>query len=115
MTPTPSLDRTRRVVRRVVRRAAPLQLASGCLRSLAALPLALALAGCDRPDAVEHEPDPVDSAAGDAAASTKYVFDPGAMRTLRGDVLVVQPFQRMQGTRYGVRLRVDVAGERVYV
>lgn len=93
---------------RVARRAAPRRL-------LGALPLALALWGCDRPDAVQHQPDAIDSAVGEASASTEYVFDPATVRTLQGQVLAVQPFQRMQGTRYGVRLRIDVAGERVYV
>lgn len=109
---TTSMDRSNRTVRRA---APPRTTAARRGRWAAALPLALALWGCDRPDAVEHEPDAIDSADGEAAAATKYVFDPATVRTLQGSVLAVQPFQRMQGTRYGVRLRFDVAGERLYV
>ena len=107
---TTSMDRSNRTVRRAW---------SPCAtrvrqRRFVAVPLALLLWGCDRPDTVEHEPDAIDSVAGEAAASTEYVFDAAAVRTLRGQVLAVQPFQRMRGTRYGVRLRIDVEGERVY-
>ena len=107
---TTSMDRSNRTVRRAW---------SPCATRVrqcrfVAVPLALLLWGCDRPDTVEHEPDAIDSVAGEAAASTEYVFDAAAVRTLRGQVLAVQPFQRMRGTRYGVRLRIDVEGERVY-
>lgn len=109
---TTSMDRSNRTVRR----AAPACTAiARRARWMAVLPLALALWGCDRTNAVEHAPDAIDSVDGEAAAPTTYLFDPAAMRTLEGYVLVVQPFQRMQGTRYGVRLRFDVEGERAYV
>lgn len=109
---TTIMDRPNRPVRRAEPPRPPGARAS---HWLAVLPLALALWGCDRPDAVEHEPDAIDAADGEAAAATKHVFDPATVRTLQGNVLAVQPFQRMQGTRYGVRLRIDVAGERAYV
>jgi hypothetical protein len=79
------------------------------------LGLVVASWACARPDAVEHEPDALEVQGGEAAAPTRYAFDPATVRTLNGTVLVVQPFQRMQGTRYGVRVRFDVDGERAYV
>lgn len=103
---TPSPDRNRRIARRA---------AGTRSRIMVALPLALALWGCNQPDRVEHEPDVTAYADGEAPAATTYEFDPATVRTLQGTVLVVQPFQRMRGTRYGVRVKLDVAREHVYV
>jgi hypothetical protein len=84
-------------------------------RLAAALPLALAILGCTQPDTVEHEPDVAADDGGQAPLSTRYEFDPATIETLDGTVLAVQPFQRMRGTRYGVRARLDADGERFYV
>jgi len=84
-------------------------------RFLGVLPIALVLWGCKEPNSIEHEPDPYEVEDGEAAAATTYEFDPSTLRTVYGYVLAVQPFQRMQGSRYGVRLRLDVDRERVYV
>jgi hypothetical protein len=108
---TPSLDRTCRVTRR----AEPHRFLGTLLRILGALPLVLVPWGCDQPSSVEHQPDPMEVGDGEAAAPVTYVFDPASVRTVHGHVLAVQPFQRMQGTRYGVRLRLEVDRERVYV
>jgi hypothetical protein len=101
---------------RVVRRAESRRPIGPRLRTLMiALPLALASWGCNRAESVEHEPDATDFADGEAAAPITYAFDPNEVRTVQGTVLAVQPFQRMQGSRYGVRLRIDVDGERAHV
>jgi hypothetical protein len=84
-------------------------------RLLAVLPFALVLWGCDAPDSVEHQPEAFEDEDGEEAESITYDFDPSTLRTVHGYVLAVQPFQRMRGTRYGVRLRLDVDRERVYV
>jgi hypothetical protein len=79
------------------------------------LPLALVLWGCEGRDSVEHRPDAFELEDGEAAATIEYTFDPSTVRAVHGYVVAVQPFQRMQGTRYGVRVRLDVDHERVYV
>lgn len=107
---TSSLDRANRTVRRAGR----VRRVGACLRVLLAM-LPLAAGACDRPDAIEHELDGAEPRAGEAAGPTRHVFDPATVQTLAGTVLAVQPFQRMQGTRYGVRARLDVEGEVVYV
>jgi hypothetical protein len=109
---TPSRDRHFRDIRHFT----PLPTKAARLgRWLGVLSFAVAAWACNRPDTVEHEPDALEVEAGEAAAPARYVFDPATLRTLHGTVLSVQPFQRMQGTRYGVRVRIDVDGERAYV
>lgn len=107
---TSSLDRTNRIVRRAGRE----RRVGAHLRVLLLGVLPLGLGACDQPDAVEHELDGAADRAGEAAGPTRHVFDPATMQALAGTVLAVQPFQRMQGTRYGVRARLDVDGEVVY-
>lgn len=110
---TPSRDRHHRAVRR----ATPTPTSSGRVaRWTSVLCLALAAWACNRPDAIEHTADVGEAVQQDGAAtSTRHVFDPATVRTLHGTVIAVQPFQRMQGTRYGVRVRLDVDGERAHV
>jgi hypothetical protein len=71
------------------------------------------LLACNKPDVVEHTGEVTEDE--DEAELTKLAFDPDTVETMKGTVVAVDPFQTMKGTRYGLRARVEVDGETLYV
>lgn len=77
------------------------------------LVIAVVLGGCKEPDVVEHRTESTELEE-DEAELTKLAFDPATVETVHGTVVAVEPFQRMGGTRYGLRLRLAAEGDEIF-
>lgn len=88
------------------------------LASRLALPLVVmgvvTLGGCNEPDVIQHQPNRAELDDEDTEP-TKLAFEPGTVETTSGIVRRVDPFQRMRGTRNGLRVLLETDEGPAYV
>lgn len=97
---------------RLARRVPTKSQAMQPILSIPALLLTTALSASCGAGTVEHRPDPTDEQ--DDAELTKLAFDPDTVATRVGTVLKVEPFQRISGSRHGIRVRFRSGDDHFY-